>query len=427
MDASLARRRVVVGVSGGIAAYKTAELVRLLVKAGAEVRVVMTEAATRFVTPLTLQALSQHPVATDTFDVQQEATIGHIELADIAELLVVAPATADVIARLALGLAGDLLTTVALACRAPLLLAPAMNVNMWCHPATQKNLATLVERGALTVGPESGELACGWLGAGRMAEPVEIVAACARAFSPRDLASLRLLVTAGPTHEEIDPVRFIGNRSTGRMGFALARAAAERGAQVTLIAGPTHLETPAGVERVDVTSARDMRSQVLERVEGLSAVVMAAAVSDHRPRLVADRKLKKQELGEAPALELELNPDILAELGARLAAAERRPVLVGFAAETEDVERRALEKLEAKGCDLMVGNDVTEAGAGFGVDTNRVVLVSAERSVERLPLMRKQELANLLLDRVLALVETRRRAANGGERGQRAAAEPVDS
>src|SRR3954454_11825632 len=270
-------RRIVVAVAGVIAAYKAAELVRALVKMGAEVRVVMTDAAQKFITPLTLQALSQHPVATDTFDLTQEATIGHIQLADTAELLVIAPATADVIARLANGLANDLLTTVALACRAPLLLAPAMNVNMWRHPATQANLRTLVERGAHTVGPDAGELACGWIGEGRMMEAADIAAACEKLLGPRDWAGRRVLVTAGPTYEPIDPVRFLGNRSTGKMGFAIAARAARRGAAVTLIAGPTALATPAGVTRVDVETARQMREETLAHVDGSAMVVMTAA------------------------------------------------------------------------------------------------------------------------------------------------------
>ncbi|HZS36667.1 MAG TPA: bifunctional phosphopantothenoylcysteine decarboxylase/phosphopantothenate--cysteine ligase CoaBC [Polyangia bacterium] len=402
MEPALANRRILVGVSGGIAAYKAAELVRLLVKAGAEVRVVMTPAATKFITPLTLQALSQHPVATDTFDLTQEATIGHIELADWAELLVVAPASADVIARLALGLANDLLTTIALACKAPRVIAPAMNVNMWNHVAVQHNLQTLVARGARSVGPGVGELACGWVGSGRMVEPPEIERACAEALGPRDWQGLAVLVSAGPTHEAIDPVRFLGNRSSGKMGFAVARAAARRGARVTLVAGPTALATPPGVERVDVESARQLRDAIVERVDGAQAVVMAAAVADYRPRAAATGKLKKAALGGAPALELELNPDILAELGARSYA--RRPVLVGFAAETAEVERHAVEKLCAKKCDLMVANDVGEPGSGFGTETNRVILVGADGTVERLPMMSKAEVAERILDRARALV-----------------------
>jgi phosphopantothenoylcysteine decarboxylase/phosphopantothenate--cysteine ligase len=396
--AELHQRRVVVAVAGGIAAYKAAELVRALVKAGAQVRVVMTAAAQQFVTPLTLQALSQHPVATDTFDLTQEATIGHIQLADWAELLIVAPATADVIARLAHGLANDLVTTVALACRAPLLLAPAMNVNMWRHPATRENLRLLVERGALTVGPDAGELACGWVGEGRMIEAADIVVAAAQALAPRDWQGRRVLVTAGPTFEAIDPVRFVGNRSTGKMGFAIARQAARHGAQVTLVAGPTALATPPGVERVDVESARQMREAVLARLDGLAMVVMTAAVADYRPASAAPQKLKKEALGEAPSIALTKNPDILAELKGRA------PVVVGFAAETEEVERRAVEKWTKKGCDLLVANDVSEAGSGFGTDTNRVLIVGRDGAVERLPQLTKDEVAERILERARALL-----------------------
>jgi phosphopantothenoylcysteine decarboxylase/phosphopantothenate--cysteine ligase len=394
-------RRIVVGVAGGIAAYKAAELVRALVKAGAEVHVIMTDAAQKFVTPLTLQALSQHPVATDTFDLTQEATIGHIELADRAELLVIAPATADVIARLAHGLANDLLTTVALACRAPVLLAPAMNVNMWRHPATRANLRTLVERGVHTVGPDAGELACGWIGEGRMIEAGEIAAACARLLGPRDWAGRRVVVTAGPTFEPIDPVRFIGNRSTGKMGFAIAARAARRGAEVTLVAGPTALPTPAGVTRVDVETARQMRDATLAALEGAAMVVMTAAVADYRPTATAPEKLKKEELGESPQVALTRNPDILAEVSL---LEGRAPVVVGFAAETEDVERHAADKLRQKGCDLMVANDVSEEGSGFGTDTNRVVLLARDGSIERLPRMSKDEVAERILDRARTLL-----------------------
>jgi len=400
----LAGRRVVLGVSGGIAAYKAAELVRLFVKAGAEVRVMMTEGAQRFVAPLTFQALSQHPVAVDTFDLQMEATIGHIELADRAELLVMAPASADLIARLANGLANDVVTTVALACKAPLLVAPAMNVNMWNHPATVANVATLRARGAFVVGPGSGELACGWVGSGRMSEPHEIVSAAETILAgARDLAGRALLVTAGPTFEAIDPVRFVGNRSTGKMGFAIAEAAAARGAAVTLVAGPTALPTPGGVTRVDVESARQMHAAVLERAGAQAAIVMTAAVADYRPAEIAATKLKKAELGETPAIRLTQNPDILAELG-RLPAP--RPLLVGFAAETDDVERRAVEKRAQKGCDLLVANDVSEEGSGFGTDTNRVLLVEAGGAAW-LPRLTKREVADRILDRVVVALGAR--------------------
>ena len=392
---ALSKRRILVAVTGGIAAYKAAELVRLLVKAGAEVRVVMTAAAQKFITPLTLQALSQHPVSTDTFDLQQEATIGHIELADWAELLVVAPTTANAIAQLGQGLAGDLFSTIALACRAPLLLAPAMNVNMWNHAATQSNLRLLVERGAATVGPEAGELACGWQGAGRMAEPASIVQACRALLGPRDLEGKKFLITAGPTHEPIDPVRFLANRSSGKMGFALARQALRRGAEVTLIAGPTDLAAPQQVERIDVVTAAQMRDYALDRAAAVDAVIMAAAVADFRVATPATEKIKKADARERWALELERNPDILSELGSR--SYERRPLLVGFAAETQQVAEYAAAKLQEKRCDLIVANDVSQKDAGFEVDTNRVLLVEPGRTTA-LPFGSKDEVASGILD-----------------------------
>ncbi len=397
---ALAGRRVLVGVSGGIAAYKAADLVRLLVRAGAEVRVVMTRAADEFVAPLTFQSLSGRPVVRELFDLGQEATIGHITVADWAELFVIAPATANVLSRLAHGLADDVLTTVALACRAPLLVAPAMNVNMWTHPATVANVATLLARGALTVGPAAGDLACGWVGEGRMAEPVQILEAVAACASPRDLAGEHVLVSAGPTREAIDPVRFISNRSTGKMGFSIAADAAARGAAVTLVAGPTALATPPGVERLDVVSAAQMHEAVMARCEASTIIVMAAAVADERPPTTAPQKLKKD--GAPRALALEPTVDILAALGARRWPGPR-PTLVGFAAETEDVVRHATEKLARKGCDLIVANDVAAADAGFATDENRVILVRRGQPPEALPLLAKREVARRVLDAARAV------------------------
>jgi phosphopantothenoylcysteine decarboxylase/phosphopantothenate--cysteine ligase len=388
-------RRVLLGVSGGIAAYKAAELTRLFVRAGAEVRVVMTHAAKEFITPLTLQSLSTHPVVDALFDLHAEANIGHIEVADWAELFVIAPATAHVIGRLAHGLADDALTTIALATRAPLLVAPAMNVNMWQHAATQANMATLEGRGAATCGPDLGDLACGWVGAGRMAEPLDILAAAAAHLVPRSLAGKRVLVAAGPTREAIDPVRYISNRSTGKMGYAVAAEAAARGAEVVLVSGPTALATPPGVGRVDVVTAEQMRNAVLERVEGVAIVVMAAAVADERPTAPATRKLKKT--GAASTLALEPTSDILAELGARKWSGAR-PTLVGFAAETEQLVAHAQTKLDGKHCDLIVANDVGADGAGFEVDTNRVTLVGRDSAPDALPLLTKQEVARRILD-----------------------------
>lgn len=408
----LAGKRVVLGISGGIAAYKAAELTRLLRKAGATVQVVMTHAAQAFIPPLTLQTLSGHPVATELFDLTQESEIGHITLADSADLLVIAPATADLLARLSLGLASDLLTTVALACQAPLLLCPAMNVNMWSKPQVQQHVAQLVAWGAHIVGPASGELACGWVGAGRLVEPTEIVAAAESVLASRQHQDLRrrwVVITAGPTYEAIDPVRFIGNRSSGKMGFALAADAAQRGAEVTLVAGPVALETPPGVHRINVESAREMSQAVLpllDRSRAPDCIVMAAAVADHRPTEVAPRKRKKQDLGPSPAIALTENPDILRSLGHKRRSGT--PLLVGFAAETHDVEEYARRKIVEKGCDVIIANNVAEDGSGFGTDTNRVTILTrrAGDSIEvlALPLLSKSAVADQIWSHIVPLL-----------------------
>lgn len=429
----LVGKNIVLGVSGGIAAYKAAELVRLLAKAGAVVDVVMTRAATEFITPLTLQTLSGRKVATELFDLVQESEIGHISLADRADLLLIAPATADLLGRLSLGLGDDLLTTLALACKAPLLVAPAMNVNMWQHPAVKENLERLRRRGAHVVGPSAGELACGWIGAGRLVEPPEIVEA-ARALlgappdlkdrkDRKDLAGQRLLITAGPTFEALDPVRFLGNRSSGKMGFALAQRAARRGAEVTLVAGPVALPTPPGVRRIDIESAAEMADAVLPRLqpehaEAAHVIIMAAAVADFRPAEAAPHKLKKAQLGSRPQVELVPTVDILAELGRRRGDG-RAPLLVGFAAETGNVLDYAARKLREKRCDLIVANDVAEPGSGFGTDTNRVTLLTPGRDAtaapeaQALPQLPKEEVADRILDRVAELLA---RVANPTDR-----------
>jgi phosphopantothenoylcysteine decarboxylase / phosphopantothenate---cysteine ligase len=385
-------RTVVVALSGGIACYKACEVVRLLTAAGVRVRVVMTEGARQFVTPLTLQALSGSPVGTDTFSLTEESEIGHIRLADSAEVLLVAPATADVIAKLAHGIADDLLTTVALATRAPLVVAPAMNVHMWEHPAVQENLGRLVSRGARVVGPASGFLACGYEGTGRLADPADVVEEVACLLTPSDLAGERVLVAAGPTQEAIDPVRFLSNRSSGKMGYAIARVARRRGADVTLVTGPTALPPPPGVRTVAVEDARQMARAVEDAFTHATVVVMAAAVADYRPRRALAKKMKKS----AASLTLALEPttDILAGLARR----KGRRVLIGFAAETHDVAREAQRKLGAKRCDLMVANDVTAPGAGFGGDTNRVHLLDADGLDETLPVLPKEEVAERILD-----------------------------
>lgn len=394
----LAGKRIVLGVTGGIAAYKTAELVRLLVKQGAVVQVVMTEAARQFITPLTLEALSGRPVACDMFQLGEGSSIDHVRIADEADLLLIAPATAHVIARLAHGLADDLLTTLALVTRAPLLLAPAMNVNMWRHQQTQANLDKLIEHGAALVGPAAGSLACGWVGAGRMSEPNDILEACSHLLAPRDLEGQTLLVTAGPTHEPIDPVRYLGNRSSGKMGFAIARRAAARGARVTLVAGPVALPTPAGVERIDVVSAEEMLRAVLEHEAGAHCIVKAAAVADFRPVQRANEKIKRGSSARL-TLELEANPDILATLvERRRARGGEKPLLVGFAAETQALEENARAKLEAKGCDLLVANDVSRPESGFDSDDNQVVLLTPGQVPGRLPLLSKDAVADRVLD-----------------------------
>lgn len=397
----LEQRTVLVGLSGGIACYKACELVRLLARAGARVPVIMTAGARQFVTPLTLQALSGHPVATDTFGCAQESEIGHIRLADSAELAVVAPATANVIGKLAHGIADDLLTTVLLATRAPLVIAPAMNVNMWRHPAVQENIATLRARGVHLVGPDAGSLACGYEGEGRLAEPAAIVDAIAGLLAPQDLAGEHVLVSAGPTQEAVDPVRYLSNHSSGKMGFAVAAAARRRGASVTLVAGPTALPDPPGVEVIRVTSAAEMAAALARAFPRATVLVMAAAVADYRPARPLARKMKK---GLASlTLSLEKTRDILAGLAVR----KGRRIVVGFAAETHDVVAEARRKLREKGLDLIVANDVTAPGAGFGSDTNVVRLLDARSGDTPLPVLPKDEVA----DRILDWVAARRRPA----------------
>jgi phosphopantothenoylcysteine decarboxylase/phosphopantothenate--cysteine ligase len=397
-------RTVVLGVGGGIAAYKACELARLVVKGRGTVRVAMTRAATKFVQPLTFQALSGAPVLTDLFDPESEATYGHLRLAREADLLVIAPATADLVARLRAGMADDAVTTTALAVTCPVLLAPAMNTRMWRNPAVQENLAALRARGWSVVGPASGELADGDVGEGRLADPGEIAVAASRLLGNLDLAGRRVLVTAGPTREPIDPVRFISNPSSGKMGYAIAAVAARRGADVTLVSGPTELGDPAGVKVVRVDTAEQMARAVEEASAGMDLFVAAAAVSDYRPAAASPSKIKKGPGDET--LRLSRTPDILAGLGARLAGTKDAPVLVGFAAETEEVIARAREKLKTKRCDLVVANRVGAPGAGFGGDRNRVALVSATELAEiEGP---KEKVAEAILDWILPVLEGRR-------------------
>lgn len=391
---SLAQRRILLGVSGGIAAYKSSELVRRLRDLDAEVRVVMTEGATHFVSPTTFQALSGQPVRVSLWDAQAEAAMGHIELARWAERILVAPASADLLARLAHGMADDLLTTVCLASAAPLYLAPAMNQQMWAHPAVQANVECLRRRGAQLLGPAAGEQACGDVGSGRMLEAHELRDALLASFGNRVLAGLHVLVSAGPTYEDIDPVRFIGNRSSGRMGFAVAEAAACAGATVTLVAGPVSLPTPSGVtQRIDVRSAAQMHAAVLDAARQADIYIGAAAVGDYRPAEVSTLKLKKSA-GTPLSLKLDENPDILASLSAQAA----HPFLVGFAAETHDVAAYAQGKLERKGLDMIAANQVGE-GLGFEAADNALTLYWAGGQCE-LSRAAKPELARELISRV---------------------------
>jgi phosphopantothenoylcysteine decarboxylase/phosphopantothenate--cysteine ligase len=393
----LAGRSVLLGVTGGIAAYKACVLTRLLRLRGASVRVVMTRSAERFVGPATFAALSENRVYTDLWE--EPGSVLHVRLAHEADVAVVAPATANVIAKLAFGIADDLLTSTLLEARCPLIVAPAMHTGMWEHGATQSNVATLAERGARIVGPVHGSLAAGDEGLGRMSEPDQIVASIEDALSRgKDLAGRRVVVTAGPTWEPIDPVRFIGNRSTGKMGFAIASEAFARGAQVTLVLGPGTLEPPEGPLVMRVTTAEQMREAVLGAAAGADAVVMAAAVADFRPDSAAGSKLKKAE--GPPEIHLVPTPDILSELGADRAGR----LLVGFAAETEEVEAAGRRKLEAKHLDLLVANEVGKEGTGFGSETNRAAIVSRTGEDEGLREWTKRELASAICDRLAKLL-----------------------
>ena len=389
-------RRIVLGVTGGIAAYKACELVSGLKKRGAQVRVVLTENAAKFVPPLSFEALSGNPAHVDTFAPRDG--MEHIALAKWAELFVIAPATANCLAKLACGIGDDLLSTTALAMTCPLLIAPAMNANMYRHPATRANLATLRSRGARVVGPDSGRLACGDDDIGRMSQPEAILEAIGAILDPRrDMEGLRVLVTAGPTVERIDPVRYITNRSTGKMGYAIAEAARDRGAEVALVSGPVALERPAGVDVISIESSAQLCDAVLERGPWADVVIQAAAPADFRPVTVADHKIKKT--GAGMTLELENTTDIAAALGR-----DKRPgqTLVAFAAETNDLLENARGKLDRKNADLVAANDVSRRDAGFGTDTNAVTLIT-RRDVKALPLMTKREAADAILDAVMEL------------------------
>lgn len=390
---SLCNKHVLLGVSGGIAAYKSADLVRRLQDAGASVRVVMTKAATEFITPLTMQALSGHPVHLELLDPEAEAGMGHIELARWADVVLIAPATADLIAQLTAGEAGNLLTAICLATPAPLVIAPAMNQGMWHKESTQYNLEILKHRRITVLGPAEGSQACGDVGPGRMLEPLQLIAGLEPLFATGSLAGKKVVITAGPTREAIDPVRYISNHSSGKMGYALAEAAAEAGARTVLISGPTNLCCPPRVTIRHVTSARDMLAACLEEIQGCDLFIGSAAVADYRPKTVADRKIKKD--ADIMAIEMEKNPDIVATI----AALPGRPFTVGFAAETNDILDYARAKLLKKNLDVIIANDVSREDIGFNSDNNQVYLVTRDRT-EELPLLSKGQLARMLIEKL---------------------------
>lgn len=397
----LSDKTIVLGVTGGIAAYKAAELASKLTQAGAKVDVVMTEAATRFVAPLTFQSLTRRPVYTDLWESPEGFDVDHIALAERADIVVIAPATANSIAKIAAGIADDLLTCTVLATMAPVVVAPAMNVKMFTSPITQVNIARLWDRGFTIIDPTSGYLACGEAGLGRLADLEEIEDTLHQMLGRAgDLAGRCVVVTAGGTQEPIDPVRYITNGSSGKMGYALAVAARDRGAEVVLITGPTSLRAPEGIVVWRVRTAVEMQQEVLQVAPMTDALIMAAAVADYRPASVAEQKIKKQETPSDFTLDLVRNPDILGELEAEF-------VRVGFAAETENMVENATGKLKGKGLDLIVANDITDPGSTFGADTSKVVLIDRDGSTEELPLLPKSEVAHRILDRVVSKLRSR--------------------
>jgi len=404
---------VALGDTGGIGAYKAVEVARGLQKRGHDVVAVMTHSAARFVGPVTFEAITRRHVITDQFEAGMNADIEHIAIASTIDLLLIAPATANIIGKMANGIADDFLSTLYTATRAPVLVAPAMNTQMFAHEAVRKNLDTLAARGVRFVEPGEGYLACGWIGKGRLAEPEEIVAAADAVLRPEGpLRGLRMLVSAGPTYEDFDPVRYVGNRSSGRMGYAIAGEAVRRGAEVTLVTGPTTIELPQAHEVVRVRSAAEMHAAILSRAAEMQVVVMAAAVADYTPVEPARQKVQKNT--DELTLVLRKTPDILGELGLRRLSSGRGPLLVGFAAETDNVVTRATEKRAKKHADLIVANDVSRSDAGFDVDTNAVTIVGADRA-ETLPLQPKSRVAAEILNRVETLLAERN--VSGGVRG----------
>lgn len=399
MSSEMKKPCVVLGVTGGIAVYKACELLRLLQKRGIDVFVVMTQNACRFVAPLTFETLSGHPVAVDTFDRPQTWEVEHIALAKRADLFLIAPATANIIGKMACGIADDMLSTTVMATRAPVLVAPAMNTGMWENAAVQQNVETLRARGVEIVAPVSGHLACGDSGAGKL-EDVAVIAerACEMLFAKKDMEGLRVMVTAGPSREALDPVRYISNRSSGKMGYAIAQAAQKRGAEVTLLSGPVAIEAPLGVKLVPFTTTQELLDRANELAREQDLLIQAAAPADYRAKEIAPQKIKKRG-GEPMTFTLVENPDVAATLGK---AKRSGQVFVGFAAETNDVLAHAKDKLTRKNLDMIVANDVTRPGAGFDVDTNIVTLITKDRQ-EALPMMSKAEVAQRILDRALAL------------------------
>ena len=392
----LTNKTIVLGITGSIAAYKAAELASKLTQAGARVDVIMTESATKFIAPLTLRSLTGRPVVTSMWELSSEFSIEHVALAEAADVVAIVPATANIIAKLAAGIADDMLTCTVLATKAPVIVAPAMNVNMLENPVTQDNLAKLKSRGFILVGPTYGRLASGEMGAGRLAETETIIGTIKQVLGRSgDLAGRRILVTAGGTQEPIDPVRHIGNRSSGKMGYAVAEAARDRGAAVSLITAPTSLPEPVGIEITYIRTATEMKEAVAKATAQADALIMTAAVADYQPKSIARKKIKK----DSPSLTLELvrTPDILTEVKGNF-------LKIGFAAESDDVVANARQKLEKKRLDIIVANDITDASSSFGADTNKVTLISRDGNVENLPLLTKREVADKILDRVLELL-----------------------
>ncbi|MFW8629109.1 bifunctional phosphopantothenoylcysteine decarboxylase/phosphopantothenate--cysteine ligase CoaBC [Vibrio natriegens] len=397
---TLAGKKILLGISGGIAAYKCAELTRRLIERGAQVRVVMTKAAQEFITPLTMQAVSGHPVSDSLFDPAAEASMGHIELAKWADLVLLAPATADLIARLSAGMGNDLLTTLVLATDSPVAVSPAMNQQMYSNVATQENIATLARRGMHIWGPGAGEQACGDVGPGRMLEPMQLVHLCEQFFQPKVLEGKSVLITAGPTREAIDPVRYISNHSSGKMGFSLANAAVQLGARVTLVSGPVNLTTPAGVERINVASAQEMYDAVMSHATSHDAFISCAAVADYRPEDIASQKLKKTADNDQMVIKMVKNPDIVASVAAMT---DKRPFTVGFAAETNDVETYARGKLVKKNLNMICANDVSVEGQGFNSNDNAITLFWPEGELA-LALESKEALSFKILEKMHALM-----------------------